>query len=58
MSTARYLLLVGLIPLFGVFMLGFTIGPVELGIWLVLFAAWVFAFVKARPTNSHRHRPA
>jgi hypothetical protein len=44
MNARRQLLLVLLIPLFGVFFVGLTLGPIEMVVWLVLFAAWVVAF--------------
>jgi hypothetical protein len=45
-SSTRYWLLVLLIPLFGVFLVGFTIGLVELALWVVLAVVWLVAFVR------------
>jgi uncharacterized membrane protein YjjP (DUF1212 family) len=44
-SDRRYWLLVLLIPLFGVFFLGLSFGPVELAFWLVLAVTWLVAFI-------------
>jgi uncharacterized protein YqgC (DUF456 family) len=46
MSDTRYWLLVLLIPLFGVWLVGLQMGPVEVMVWLVLAAAWLVAFFK------------
>lgn len=55
MNGRRSLLLVLLIPLFGVFLVGATIGAVELGLWLALFVAWLVAFFSwGRPRAAGR----
>jgi membrane protein implicated in regulation of membrane protease activity len=45
MSNTRYWLLVLLVPLFGVWLIGLQMGPVEVLTWLGLAAAWVVAFL-------------
>ena len=45
MTARRKLLLVLLIPLFGVFLLGPVFGTVEMFIWLAFAAAWLTAFL-------------
>lgn len=58
MTPRRKALLLALVLIIGIPMTGIIqIGPVELGVWLLVLAAWLFAFIVWGGKTPHS-RPA